>query len=229
MVLVALIASLPSLPSDAVRVRGAAAATLRLPAVRVGLLLTLLLVTGHFAAFTYVRPVLEDVSNVSPSLIGALLMAYGVAGVAGNFVAGMLAGRDVAQTLRAIAATMAASTVLLPLAPAGVAGAATFLVLWGFVYGGVAVSLQTWMMKSAGAERVETATGLMVAVFNASIALGALLGGVATGLLSTAGTMWLGGATLAIGALVLVLSRARAGAAGARPRPQSVPASEGAS
>lgn len=54
--------------------------------VRTGLIVVALLVGGHFAAYTYVRPVLEEVSGVGPGVISTLLLVYGAAGVAGNFV-----------------------------------------------------------------------------------------------------------------------------------------------
>lgn len=54
------------------------------PRVRAGLIATALLVSGHFAAYTYVRPVLEDVSGADAGQIGVLLLGYGIAGVAGT-------------------------------------------------------------------------------------------------------------------------------------------------
>ena len=67
-----------------------------------GLCLTLLLVAGHFIAFTYVRPLLTLRSGVDAAWIGALLFAYGMAGIAGNFIAGPLAARHPRGMLLAI-------------------------------------------------------------------------------------------------------------------------------
>ena len=50
-----------------------------------------LTVSGHFAAYTYLRPFMEQVSHAGPALISTALLLYGAAGVAGNFAAG--AGR----------------------------------------------------------------------------------------------------------------------------------------
>ncbi|GAA4229110.1 putative MFS family arabinose efflux permease [Streptosporangium album] len=46
------------------------------------------------ATFTYVRPALEEISGADAGLIGALLLAYGVAGVAGNFAGAAGAARS---------------------------------------------------------------------------------------------------------------------------------------
>jgi predicted MFS family arabinose efflux permease/enamine deaminase RidA (YjgF/YER057c/UK114 family) len=71
--------------------------------VRMGLLVTFLLVTGQFTAYTFVRPVLQDVSGLDGSLISPLLLAYGVAGVAGNFLVGGQASRHLHRTLIIVA------------------------------------------------------------------------------------------------------------------------------
>ncbi|WP_329622452.1 MFS transporter [Streptomyces sp. NBC_01255] len=144
--------------------------------VRAGLLLTLALVTGHFLAYSFVRPLLTDHARVPEALLGALLLGYGLAGVAGNFLAGSRAARAPRRTLAVIAAAL--GTVLLT-AFAAPAWAAGLLLLWGLAYGGVSVALQSWFMAAAP-DDVEAATGLNVSVFCLAIALGALLGGLLT-------------------------------------------------
>ncbi|MFE6816168.1 MFS transporter [Streptomyces sp. NPDC057677] len=173
--------------------------------VRAGLLLTLALVTGHFLAYSFVRPLLTDRSGISGSLLGALLLGYGVAGVAGNFLAGSRAARSPGRTLAVIAAAL--GTVLLAgflLGDSAIAGAG-LLLLWGLAYGGVSVALQSWFMAAAP-DDVETATGLNVSVFCLAIALGALLGGLLVDAYSL-DTVLLAGAALTLAAFpVAVLS-----------------------
>ncbi|MFB8080593.1 MFS transporter [Streptomyces sp. NPDC056013] len=173
--------------------------------VRAGLLLTLALVTGHFLAYSFVRPLLTDRSGISGSLLGALLLGYGVAGVAGNFLAGSRAARSPGRTLAVIAAAL--GTVLLAgflLGGSAIAGAG-LLLLWGLAYGGVSVALQSWFMAAAP-DDVETATGLNVSVFCLAIALGALLGGFLVDAYSL-DTVLLAGAALTLAAFpVAVLS-----------------------
>ncbi|MFD3991939.1 MFS transporter [Streptomyces sp. NPDC058583] len=173
--------------------------------VRDGLLLTLALVTGHFLAYSFVRPLLTDHSGISGSLLGALLLGYGVAGVAGNFLVGARAARSPGRTLAVIAAAL--GTVLLAgflLGDSAIAGAG-LLLLWGLAYGGVSVALQSWFMAAAP-DDVETATGLNVSVFCLAIALGALLGGLLVDAYSL-DTVLLVGAALTLAAFpVAVLS-----------------------
>ncbi|MEU7007593.1 MFS transporter [Streptomyces sp. NPDC046332] len=180
---------------------------LRLPRdnarVRTGLMLTLLLVTGHFLAYSFVRPVLAEHVDVSGELIGAVLLGYGLAGVAGNFLAGPAAGRSPRRTLAVLSAGLTAALLALTLAGSTTPAGAGLLLLWGLAYGGVSVGLQSWFMAAAP-EDVEKATGLYVSVFCLSIALGALLGGplvdatTPTALLSTGAALTLAACLVAV-------------------------------
>ncbi|MFF4696829.1 MFS transporter [Streptomyces chattanoogensis] len=201
-VAVAMAVLLPPLPAVGPVRLGGVLRLFRLASVRTGLLLVALLVTGHFAAYTYVRPVLEEVAGAGAGQISTLLLAFGVAGLVGNFAAGAGAARSPRGTLLLICGVLAGAVLLLPVLGrgAGVPGAATAVAVWGLAYGGVSVSTQTWLMASAPGAR-EAASALFVAVFNGAIALGALTGGRAADGWGVVGVMWLGGA-LAAGALV---------------------------
>ena len=141
-----------------------------------GLLLTLILVAGHFSAFTFVRPLLLSVSGIGAQWIGALLFAYGVAGIVGNFLIGMLAAKRTEASLMAIALGLNITALLFLTVGSSPLSGGAILLLWGLAYGGVSVGLMSWMMKAA-ANAVEVATALYVAVFNIGIALGSWLGG----------------------------------------------------
>ncbi|MGW7201536.1 MFS transporter [Streptomyces chryseus] len=212
---------LPPLPARGAVGLGEVAGLLRVPRVRAGLLVVAALVTGHFAAYTYVRPALERVPGIGAGLISVLLLVYGTAGIAGNFLAGAAAARDPRRTLLVISAALG-GTVLLTAAPAGARApaAAALLVLWGLAYGGVSVGAQNWLMAAAPT-RQEAASALFAGVFNAAIALGALLGGRAADRYGVPGALWLGGALALLGTVaVLTAGRGTAGpgAPGAPPR-----------
>ena len=144
-------------------------------------------------------------------MIGALLLAYGVAGVVGNFVGAAGAGRSPRATLLVISAVLAAAVLLFPGLGTSVTAGAALLVVWGLAYGGVSVSTQTWLLAAAPHAR-EAASGLFVGVFNASIALGAALGGRVADGLGVTSVLWVGG-VLAVGALMATLFAPRVGGA----------------
>ncbi|WP_019854400.1 MFS transporter [Actinopolyspora mortivallis] len=190
-VLVGLVSLLPKLPaSEPVRL-SKLAEQFRNHAVTAGVIATFLLVTGHFAAYTFVSPVLQSLSGVSVGLISSLLLGYGLAGIVTNFVAGSSSGRNVRGTVLTISLALAAVLALFPLLGGTVASGIVLLIMWGLAFGGVSVSLQTWMIKAAPHE-TEAASALWVSMFNLSISLGALFGGVVVDTTSLSNVLWLG-------------------------------------
>lgn len=206
-VLSALVVVLPRLPvGGPVRLGG----TLRLaahPPVATGLVVVVLLVVGHFAAYTYVRPVLEDVSGAQAGTIATLLLVYGVAGIVGNFAGGLGAARSPRATLLAVSAVLAATVALVPVVGTSVPTAAALLVVWGLAYGAVSVSTQTWLLAAAPHAH-ESASALFSGVFNGAIALGALGGGLVADGIGLTAVMWLGAALAAAASPVLLRGRA---------------------
>ncbi|MGW1075611.1 MFS transporter [Streptomyces sp. NPDC002537] len=203
LVTVAMAVLLPPLPAEQAVGLGGVMRLFGNPRVATGLAVVALLVCGHFAAYTYVRPVLEDVSGVKASLIGTLLLIYGVAGVAGNFLAGSRVGTAIKGTLLMISAVLAVSVLLVPKLGVSTPGALILLAVWGISYGGVSVSTQTWL-STAAPEAREGVTSLFVGIFNGAIAVGATAGGRMVDGFGTESVMYLGGG-LAIAALLVTL------------------------
>ncbi|MGJ0625647.1 MFS transporter [Xenorhabdus bovienii] len=175
LVLILLIKSLPSLPVNNSVTIGQFAEVLANRKVLVGLLVTFFLVAGHFMAYTYVRPLLQTVSKFDNSWISPLLFAYGLAGIAGNFLAGSAATKQLRWTLVFIAIGITAAVLLFSPLGGSITGGSLITLLWGVAYGGVSVSLMTWMMIAAS-KSIEVATSLYIAIFNIGIASGSFLG-----------------------------------------------------
>lgn len=90
---------MPALPARGSGSLSALLHVLRHRALRVAVGVTALIMSGHFLAFTYVAPFLQEVTGVRPSLIGVLLLVFGAAGLAGNFAAGAVVGRALRASL----------------------------------------------------------------------------------------------------------------------------------
>ncbi|MEU9338232.1 MFS transporter [Streptomyces sp. NPDC048290] len=204
--------ALPPLPAERPVRLATVAALLRAPAVRRGLLAVAFLITGHFAAYTYVRPVLERLPGIGAGQISVLLLCYGLAGVAGNFAIGALAVRAPHRALLLLATAVGTVVVLLVPARGSAAASVALLLLWGVAYGGVSVSAQSWLSATAPRTR-EAASGLFAGVFNTAIALGAFTGGRAVDGPGPSGALLLGGtAALLAAPAVAWARRARGGA-----------------
>ncbi|MGA4687270.1 MULTISPECIES: MFS transporter [Micromonospora] len=180
--------------------------------VRAGIAITFLVITGHFLAYTFVRPVLLD-DGIDGSLIGALLLTFGIAGICGNFIAGTLVANRLRQIVIGISVVLAVSMLLLALVDTDTVTAGAIMLLWGLGYGAVPVTFQTWILDAAP-NNTEAASSLYVSTFNLSIALGALAGGLAVDGIATTSVLWIG-AALAILALVVVGGARRTAAASA--------------
>lgn len=205
-VLAALALSLPPLPSAGATRLDVLREMTRGRATRLGLLVTVLVVLAHFGTYTYITPLLRQVTQVSPESITVFLLVYGTAGIAGNFVAGAAIARDLRLTFLTAAGLIGVAALALPFLGGSEAGALVLLVIWGFAYGAVPVCSGTWFAKAAP-QAPEAASVLFTSSFQATLSAGALLGGIVVDSVSVPAAMVAGGvlALLAVG----VLSRAR--------------------
>jgi predicted MFS family arabinose efflux permease len=195
---------LPRLGVDR-RVRvGDLARLLRTRPSRVGLVTTVLLVTGNFLGYTYISPFLRDTAGLTGSGLTIALFTFGAAGLVGNFVVAPFGRRHLQATVVTAAALIVAGTVIL----AATGGAVLPIVaigMWGLGYGAIPVALQTWMGRAAPAE-FEAGSSLYIAAFQGSVALGSLLGVFTLTVANTNAAIGIGGACVAISLLVFSLA-----------------------
>jgi predicted MFS family arabinose efflux permease len=188
------------------------------PGVPAILAVTLLLLTGHQAMYTYVAP-------FAPHRAGVVLLVFGLATAAGIGITGIVADRHLRAALLIALAGIAAAMGALGLAghqPAVLLGAAA---LWGAAFGGAPALLQTALVDAAGPARADVATALQTTVYNAGIAAGSVAGGLALGQAGAAVLPWV---TLACCAAALgaVAAARRHGFPAARAQPAPPPLDE---
>ena len=169
--------TMPRLPASGASGIRALAESAANPMIRLGLVAILLVVSGHFAAFTYMRAFLEQVTMLDIEKVSLVLLAFGIAGFFGNLAGGAVAGRSLKAAMSLAPLLMAIAAAVLFLGGASPVVAAIGVTLWGFAFGALPVSVQTWMI-SAAPDQAESAGGLMVTAFQVAIAAGAVLGGL---------------------------------------------------
>jgi predicted MFS family arabinose efflux permease len=169
--------TLPSMPSDRSSKKVSALGVLRQPTARIGMAAVALLFMGQFALFTYLRPFLEQVTGTSVSLLSAMLLGMGLAGLAGTWLIGRAVAFSLSATLIAAPFVMALIAVGLIVLGAMTAPTAMLLAAWGFIGTAVPVAWWTWLSRNLPAN-AEAAGGLMVAVIQLAITLGAAGGGL---------------------------------------------------
>lgn len=161
---------------------------------------------GTFVAFTYLAPILQQVTGFDASAIGAIMLVYGVSVAFGNIWGGKMADKMGPVTaLSYIFAGLAAVLLLFNFTAVNPIAAVLTILVWGaFAFGNVP-GLQVYVVKLAetyAPDAVDVASGLNIAAFNVGIALGAWGGGIIVTNLGLMHTPWIG-ALVVLSALLL--------------------------
>ncbi|KUL96358.1 arabinose transporter permease [Bosea sp. WAO] len=153
-------------------------ATLADPQVLLGLAMTVLGFGGVFAVFTYIQPILVEITGFSQEAVSPILLLFGLGLLVGNMLGGKLADRNLPVALLATTASLAivlfamTATLHSPVAVTifvGLIGAAAFATV---------APLQMRVLDKAGPAGRNLASSLNIAAFNLGNAFGAWLGGV---------------------------------------------------
>jgi predicted MFS family arabinose efflux permease len=178
---------------------------LRRPPVALGMAAVSLFFMGQFALFTYLRPFLETVTRVSVSTLSLMLFIVGVAGFVGTSLIGPFLQEDLYRTLIIIPGLMAVIAVALVAFGGSIATTAVLLGLWGLVATAAPVGWWTWLARTLPQD-AETGGGLMVAVVQLAITLGATMGGLLFDMRGPQATFGMSAALLVIAAALAVLA-----------------------
>lgn len=177
-------------------------------AVAVGLGAVLLVFAGHFVGFTYVRVAAESLSGVDSGGFAALLLVFGVAGLAGTLLAGPVADRAPAAGVLLFPGVLGLGLLVMVGTGGSLVGLFVAAAVWGAGFGGVPTTVLAWGAR-AEPQRLEQVGGLIVTVCNVGIALGAVLGGLLVDAVSPSAPLLAGGLTAVVGAGLLVTSGRR--------------------
>ncbi|MCD4513964.1 MFS transporter [Brucella pseudogrignonensis] len=194
--------ALPSLPAGEKQDFRAMFGLLKRPYFLRGLLACMLSWGSAFTMFTYLRPFLEQVTGVDVTTLSVLLLLLGCAGFIGTWAAGRFIKGNVVSLLKLPAMVMGGATAGLLLLGFSVAAVGLFMAIWGAMNTMFSVIWMTWMSQNAD-DAPEAAGSLMVAAIQASILLGAMVGGFLLDGISIEAT-FLGSVVLAVLAVMLI-------------------------
>ncbi|MGG2094654.1 MFS transporter [Bacillus sp. S13(2024)] len=175
-----------------------------------GRLLLLFIITalgygGTFVVFTYLSPLLQEITGFKAGAVTIILLVYGVAIAIGNVIGGKAANRNPIHALFYMFIAQAAVLFILTFtAPFKIAGLITIILMGLLAFMNVP-GLQVYVVMLA--ERfvpsaVDVASAINIAAFNAGIAIGSYLGGVITDSIGLIYTPWIG-ALMVLGAVIL--------------------------
>ncbi|MFO6299667.1 MFS transporter [Rahnella selenatireducens] len=163
---------------------------------------------GHFAFFTYLRPLLENVSHFNVSGVSAILLGFGIANILGTAASGMMLRRSLKGTLLFMPLILALMAAVLVRFGESQPVTAILVTLWGFVFGAVPVAWTTWLTYAVPDE-TESGGGLQVASIQLAITAGATLGGLLLDAHGTLGTVTGSGIILLLSAGLIGFMRCK--------------------
>ena len=206
--LIALSLALPRMPGNPRGNLSRELGVMRRGAVVAALLTTALGSAAMFTVFTYIAPILRDVTGVGPDMVTVALVIYGVGLTIGNWLGGRFGDRALHRTLVVVLMLLTAMLLLFALTMHSPVAAVATIFAWGIATFALVPPLQSRVMLLA-TEAPSLAASINIGAFNAGNALGAAAGGavIALGL----GYPWVAvaGAAMSGAALLLVLAAPR--------------------
>jgi DHA1 family inner membrane transport protein len=153
-------------------------ATLADPQVLLGLAMTVLGFGGVFAVFTYIQPILVEITGFSQEAVSPILLLFGLGLIVGNMLGGKLADRNLPVALLVTTATLAIVLFAMTAALRSPIAVTIFVGLIGAAAFATVAPLQMRVLDKAGPAGRNLASSLNIAAFNLGNAFGAWLGGV---------------------------------------------------
>jgi DHA1 family inner membrane transport protein len=184
-------------------------AVLARPQVLLGLAMTVLGFAGLFAVFTYIQPLLTEITGVSAAAVSPILLLFGGGLAVGNLLGGKLADRSL---MPALLGTLVALAVVLGAMQWVIhtpATAVVFVFLLGIASFATVAPLQLRVLEKAAGAGQNLASSLNIAAFNLGNALGAWVGGVVIERGPGLGALgWVAGLLTVAGLAIALWSRA---------------------
>ncbi len=146
--------------------------------VILAMLISVAVSASLFSVFTYITPILENVTVISPHEVTFMLLLFGVGLTAGNFIGGWLGDWKLMPSVIGILALLIPVLGLFTLTTASLVPAAATVFCWGFLAFALVSPLQMRVVNEA-AQAPNLASTLNQGAFNLGNAAGAWVGGLA--------------------------------------------------
>lgn len=174
-VMLVLIRLLPRLPSKNSGDLSSLPILLKRPALMSIYALTILAVTAHFTAYSYIEPFVERVAQLSPQFVTWTLLLFGGAGLIGSVLFSWQGLKRPAMFLLSTLAALALCLLFLRISASHINFLLALIVLWGIVFLCLALAMQARVLGLAS-DSTDVAMALYSGLFNVGIGAGALLG-----------------------------------------------------
>jgi MFS transporter, DHA1 family, inner membrane transport protein len=146
--------------------------------VLLAMLISVLASASLFAVFTYITPILENVTGISTHAVTPMLLLFGVGLTVGNFIGGRLGDWKLMPSVIGILAVLMLVLGLFTITSSSVVPAAATILGWGLLAFALVSPLQMRVVNQA-AQAPNLASTLNQGAFNLGNAIGAWVGGLA--------------------------------------------------
>ncbi len=177
------------------------------PQVWLGLLMTVFGFGGVFAFYTYIQPILTQITGFSDAAVSPILLVFGGGMIIGNLIGGKLADKRLMPTLLGSLVFLAVVLGVMTFAIHSPIAAVLFVGLLGVAAFATVAPLQMRVLEKAHGEGQNLASSLNIAAFNLGNAMGAYVGGlVITHQLGLNAVPWVAAILTVIGLVIAVWS-----------------------
>ncbi|ASD96800.1 sugar transporter [Salmonella enterica] len=173
--LLCLIKLLPKLPSEHSGSLKSLPLLFRRPALMSLYVLTVVVVTAHYTAYSYIEPFVQNVAGLSANFATVLLLILGDAGIIGSLVFGKLGNRHASSLVSIAIALLVICLLLLLPAAESEAHLAILSIFWGIAIMVIGLGMQVKVLALAP-DATDVAMALFSGIFNIGIGAGALVG-----------------------------------------------------
>lgn len=173
--LLCLIKLLPKLPSEHSGSLKSLPLLFRRPALMSLYVLTVVVATAHYTAYSYIEPFVQNVAGLSANFATVLLLILGGAGIIGSLVFGKLGNRHASSLVSIAIALLVVCLLLLLPAAESEAHLAILSIFWGIAIMVIGLGMQVKVLALAP-DATDVAMALFSGIFNIGIGAGALVG-----------------------------------------------------
>nr|WP_255688319.1 MFS transporter [Pontibacillus sp. HN14] len=179
------------------------------PRILLALLMTAFGFGGTFALFTYLSPILEDVSGFSEGAISWMLLLYGIAVAIGNIIGGKVSNNHPVKVLRFVffiqVFVLLLQVLLLP--HKALSYLSVFILgLFAFMLTPGVQSYILMLAEKLVPKAKDVASAMNISAFNIGIAGGSAIGGFVVETMDYLDTAWIGGIMVSIALLLSVIN-----------------------
>lgn len=173
--LLCLIKLLPKLPSEHSGSLKSLPVLFRRPALMSIYLLTVVVVTAHYTAYSYIEPFVQTIAGFSANFATVLLLILGGAGIIGSVMFGKLGNRHASLLVSSAIGLLLACLLLLLPAASSESNLAILSIFWGIAIMIIGLGMQVKVLALAP-DATDVAMSLFSGIFNIGIGAGALVG-----------------------------------------------------